>query len=49
MGFFSWKTLGTILAIAAGAIGVASSVVDDKKRKDEIREEVQREFDRRND
>lgn len=43
----SWKVLGLIAAVAGGAISIVSGIIDDKKRAEEIREEVRNEFDRR--
>ena len=44
----NWKILGTIAAVAAGALSIASSVIDDKKRSEEIKEEVRNEIARQN-
>lgn len=43
----NWKVLGMVAAVAGGIISIASGIIDDKKRSEEIREEVRNEFDRR--
>lgn len=43
----NWKALGMVAAVAGGVISIAAGIIDDKKRTEEIREEVRNEFDRR--
>lgn len=44
MAFRGWKTLGIVATIAGGVLSIASGIIDDKKRSEEIRDEVRKEI-----
>lgn len=44
----NWKVLSMAASVVGGAVSIAAGIIDDKKRTEEIREEVRNEFDRRN-
>lgn len=48
MAKMNWKTLGILATIAGGVLTIASGMIDDKKRSEEIREEVRNEIARQN-
>lgn len=43
----NWKMIGMGLTLVTAALNVAVGVVDANRQKDEIREEVKKELDRR--
>ena len=43
----NWKVLSMVASVATGVVSIAAGIIDDKKRTEEIREEVRNEFDRR--
>ena len=46
MAKFNWKVLGVVATIAGGLVSIAAGIIDDKKRSEEIRNEVKNELAR---
>lgn len=46
MAKFNWKVLGIVATIAGGVLSIVSGIIDDKKRSEEIRNEVKNELAR---
>lgn len=42
----NWKVISTVLSVVGGAISIVGGIVEDRKRSEEIREEVRNEIER---